>query len=82
MALNVLCSQNNVHIPKPIKRLESKIRNKVVRVAKVCDQIAREDIAYIKRKIPKVHFNKTDEEDDDVEQVEPVIVDAEIFDSH
>lgn len=83
MALIVLCSQNNIHIPKPIKRLESRVRNKVMRVAKVCDQIAREDVAYVKRKIPKVHFNQTDEEDEDIEQVEPVIVnvDTDIFDS-
>lgn len=79
MALTVFCSQKHVHIPKSVKRYEAQIRNKVTRIAKVCDQIAREDIAYIKKKIPKIQF----ENEEDVMQVEPIIVevDKDIFDS-
>mgnify|MGYP001198212641 FL=1 len=83
MTLSILCSQNQVHIPKPIKRFETKIRNKVMRIAKVCDQIAREDVAYVKTKIPKIDFNNDDHDNEEMEQVNPIIVngDADIFDS-
>ena len=86
MTLSILCSQNQVHIPKPIKRFETKIRNKVMRIAKVYDQIAREDVAYVKSKIPKIEFNHDgiDKEDhEELEKVNPIIVneDDDIFDS-
>ena len=58
MAFTIVCAQHKPHIHPNIKRMESATRRKVTRVAKVFDQIAREDISFIKKRIPKVSFYK------------------------
>ena len=61
----IVCAQpKHIHIPKRIKRMESSTRHKITRVAKVFDQIAREDVSYIKKRIPKVSFYKEETEMD------------------
>lgn len=65
MTFTVVCAQQkHIHIPKSIKRMESSTRHKITRVAKVFDQIAREDVSYIKKRIPKVSFYKEETEMD------------------
>ena len=64
MAFTIVCAQHKPHIHPNIKRMESATRHKVTRVAKVFDQIAREDISFIKKRIPKVSFYKEEMEVD------------------